>query len=368
MRRAIEIRLDADERKRIEKLVKAPATRQGIAKRLRAVLYAGRGWENQRIARALKMGINGVARWRLRYVETGVMGVLSDRERSGRPPQIDRERVEAIVKKTLSELPAARTHWSRASMAKAVGVSPSTVGRIWRSHGLKPHRVKTFKLSRDPAFVEKMEDVVGLYLAPPVNAVVFCADEKTQVQALDRTQPGLPLKKGRAGTMTHDYKRNGTTTLFAALNVLTGVVISQFHQKHTNKEWLLFLKEIEAQTPKDKSIHVICDNYATHKHPRVRAWLKRNPRVHQHFTPTSSSWLNMVERFFRDVTENAIRRGAFTSVPDLIDAIDRYLIEHNRDPKPFIWTASAKDILAKVMRAQQALHARVRSLSAVAGA
>ena len=245
-------------------------------------------------------------------------------------------------------------------MAAAVGLSESTIGRIWKLHGLKPHRIETYKLSNDPNFAQKLEDIVGLYLAPPENAVIFSVDEKSQIQALDRTQPGLPLKKGRAGTMTHDYKRHGTTTLFAALNVLTGAVVGVCQPSHTHAEWLKFLKRIHRETPKNKQVHVICDNYSTHKHATVKTWLEKHPRFHIHFTPTSASWLNMVERFFRDITVNAIRRGTFTSVHDLIDSIDEYLVEHNRAPKPFIWTANAKDILAKVVRAREALETRLR--------
>jgi transposase len=241
-------------------------------------------------------------------------------------------------------------------MADSAGVSHSSIGRIWREHGLKPHLSETFKVSNDPNFIEKLEDIVGLYMNPPENAVVFSVDEKSQIQALDRTQPGLPLKKGRAGTMTHDYKRTGTTTLFAALCTLSGAVIGECMPRHRHQEWLKFLKKFEAEVPEGLEIHVICDNYSTHKHEKVRRWLARNPRVHIHFTPTSASWLNMVERFFRDITERRLRRGVFNSVDDLVVAIDDYVTGHNQKPKPFIWTKSARDILAKVMRARQALH------------
>jgi transposase len=237
-------------------------------------------------------------------------------------------------------------------------VGASTVRRVWHAHGLKPHRVETFKVSRDPQFVEKLEDVVGLYLSPPEHALVLCCDEKSQVQALDRTQPGLPMKKGRAATMTHDYKRNGTTTLFAALNVLDGKVIAQCQQRHRHTEWLKFLRKIDRETPKDKALHLICDNYATHKHPKVRQWLEKHPRFIVHFTPTSASWLNMVERFFRDITTERLRRGVFASVPDLVSAIDGYVDHHNENPKPFIWTAKANDILQKVIRANRRLSSK----------
>ena len=362
MRRAVAVVLTEEERKSLERIVRAPTSALRAVRRARVVLLAADGWTNDRIAERLEMGVNTVGRWRRRFVAEGVDGLGRDRPGRGRKPVIPKEITDEVVRKTTMEKPPSRTHWSRASMAAAVGLSESTIGRIWRAHGLRPHRVETFKLSNDPDFAQKLEDIVGLYLAPPENAVVFSIDEKSQIQALDRTQPGLPLKKGRAGTMTHDYKRHGTTTLFAALNVLTGAVLGVCQPSHTHADWLKFLKRIHRETPKSKQIHVICDNYSTHKHPTVRAWLEKHPRFHLHFTPTSASWLNMVERFFRDITVNAIRRGTFTSVHDLIDAIDAYLIEHNRAPKPFIWTASAKDILAKVVRARETLEARVRGL------
>jgi len=368
MRQAVSVVLDHGQREALDRIVKAPTSSQRAVRRAHVVLFAAKGWQNKRIAKRLKMGINGVAAWRQRFVAEGVDSLLHDRPGRGRKRQFDDARVEAIVAKTTAETPPGRTHWSRSSMAAAVGVSDSTIGRIWRAHGLKPHRSESFKVSNDPKFAEKLQDVVGLYLSPPENAVVLSVDEKSQIQALDRTQPGLPLKKGRAGTMTHDYKRNGTTTLFAALNVATGAVSGLCQQKHTHKEWLKFLKKIDAETPADKALHVICDNYATHKHAAVKRWLSRNRRFTIHFTPTSASWLNMVERFFRDITCNAIRNGVFTSVHDLIDAIDVYLIEHNRTPKPFIWTASASDILAKVTRAREALLARIQATKAAAEA
>jgi transposase len=243
-------------------------------------------------------------------------------------------------------------------MAAASGISQTSVRRIWRAHGLKPHLVETFKISNDPQFVEKLEAIVGLYLNPPEHAIVLCVDEKSQIQALDRTQPGLPLKRGRGATMTHDYKRNGTTTLFAALNTLDGTVISLCQERHRHKEWLRFLRLIDEATPLEKQIHLIADNYATHKHPRVQRWLTRHPRFHIYFTPTSSSWLNMVERFFRDITTERLRRGVFTSVPALVTAIDEYIAHHNTDPKPFIWTKSARDILQKVIRANSHLSSK----------
>jgi transposase len=241
-------------------------------------------------------------------------------------------------------------------MAAATGYSESTIGRIWREHGLKPHQVKTFKLSNDPRFVEKLNDIVGLYLNPPEHAIVLSCDEKSQIQALDRTQPGLPMKKGRCGTITHDYKRNGTTSLFAAMNVLDGTIISQCHPRHRHQEWLRFLRLIKSEVPGGKDVHLICDNYATHKHSKVQAWAKRNPRFHFHFTPTGASWLNMVERFFRDLSEKALKRGSFYNVADLTGAITEYINQHNEKPAPYIWTAKATDILAKVKRARRALN------------
>jgi len=265
--------------------------------------------------------------------------------------------IDEIVELTQHSKPDGQTHWSCRTMAKKVGVSPATVQRVWSARGLKPHLVHTFKLSNDPRFEEKLIDVVGLYVNPPDNAVVLCLDEKSSVQALDRTQPSLPMTKGRAATMTHDYKRNGTTTLFAALDVLTGKVIGQCLPRHRHEEFLRFLRKIEREVPKGLQVHLICDNYATHKHPDVKAWLAKHPRFHLHFTPTSASWLNLVERWFRELTDKALRRGVFHSVPDLIAKIEEYLAAHNDDPKPFVWTATADDILAKVARGRVALQA-----------
>jgi transposase len=316
---------------------------------------AAAGQTNREIAAELKIGRIQVGRWRERYVEGGLAAIERDLRRSGRKPQVD---AAEIVRRTTQTLPVAATHWSTRTLAKEMGVSDSTVLRVWRAHGLKPHLVRGFKVSRDPDFVEKLEDIVGLYMSPPEHALVLCCDEKSQVQALDRTQPGLPLKKGRAATMTHDYKRNGTTTLFAALNVLDGQVIGQCQQRHTHAEWLKFLRKIDRETPKEKMLHLIADNYATHKHPAVQAWLEKHPRFVMHFTPTSASWLNMVERFFRDITTERLCRGVFTSVPNLIAAIDEYIAEHNTNPKPFIWTKSARDILQKVIRANSRLSSK----------
>jgi transposase len=273
----------------------------------------------------------------------------------GRKPTIPDDKVAAIVEATLHDKPPGETHWSCRTMAKAQGVSPATVQRVWAARGLKPHLVKTFKLSNDKKFEEKLVDVVGLYLDPPERAVVLCMDEKSQIQALDRTQPSLPMKRGRAGTMTHDYKRNGTTTLFAALNVLTGVVIGECLPRHRHEEFLKFLKKIDREVPNGLAVHMILDNYATHKHPNVKAWLEKHPRFTLHFTPTSSSWLNLVERWFRDLDDKAVRRGVFGSVPSLIAAIEEYLEANNNDPKGFIWTATAEQILEKVRRGRAVL-------------
>jgi transposase len=318
-------------------------------------LLAAEGKQNQEIAKILRVTRRTVGVWRGRFVEQGIDGILKDAPRAGRRRSISDEMVREIVRKTTQETPGAGTHWSTRSLAKVMGLSPSTIGRIWRSHGLKPHLTRTFKLSRDPRFLDKLDDVIGLYLNPPEHALVFSVDEKSQIQALDRTQPGLPLVPGRAGTMTHDYKRHGTTTLFTALNTLDGTVIGTCMPQHRHQEWIKFLRLIDRKTPKDKEIHLIADNYATHKHPKVQEWLESHPRFKVHFTPTSASWLNMVERFFRDLTQNRLRRGVFRSVEELIAAIEEYLARHNESPKPFIWTKTSRDILEKVTRARQAL-------------
>jgi len=299
---------------------------------------------------------SGRSRRRPKFAADGLSKFGKVAKGRGRKPSIAPETVEEIVRLTLHEKPAGQTHWSLRTMAERTGVSKDTVRRVWVARGLKPHQVKTFKISNDKKFEQKLIDVVGLYLNPPDNAVVLCMDEKSSVQALDRTQPSLPMKKGRAATMTHDYKRNGTTTLFAALNVLTGIVIGQCLPRHRHTEFLKFLRKIDREVPKGLAVHLILDNYATHKHAAVTAWLAKHPRFHLHFTPTSSSWLNLVERWFREITDKAIRRGVFTSVPDLIAAIESYLNAHNTNPKPFVWTATAEDILAKVERGRVTLQ------------
>jgi len=355
VRVAPEIVLSDEEREVLDELIRSKLTSVRLALRARIVLLAAQGLQNKDIALALEVGRIQVSRWRERYLESGLEGIERDLPRGAPPLKVD---VARLVELTTQSLPEAATHWSTRKMAAELGVSAASVSRHWRANGLKPHLVRGFKVSRDPKFVEKLEDIVGLYMSPPEHALVLCCDEKSQVQALDRTQPGLPMKKGRAGTMTHDYKRNGTTTLFAALNVLDGRVIGQCQQHHTHVEWLKFLHQIDRETPKGKTLHLIADNYATHKHPVVQAWLAKHPRFNMHFTPTSASWLNMVERFFRDISENRLRRGVFTSVPELVNAIDGYIAHHNVKPKPFVWTKSARDILQKVIRANSRLSSK----------
>jgi transposase/AraC-like DNA-binding protein len=331
-------------------------TPQKLVWRARIVLLSADRVGVMTIARSVGKSKVTVGRWQERYLAKGIAGLARDATRPGRKLPLTAAVIERVVDKTLHEKPRAGTHWSIRKMASAVGISATSVQRIWKAHGLKPHLVKTFKLSNDKRFVEKVRDVVGLYLDPPEKALVFSLDEKSQIQALDRTQPGLPMKKGQAGTMTHDYKRHGTTTLFAALNVATGQVIGQCMKRHRHQEWLRFLRAIERNTSKALSVHLIADNYATHKHDKVTAWLKRHPRFHMHFTPTSGSWLNQVERFFGRITEDRIRRGVFKSVAELEAAIQEYLDHHNANPKPFVWTASAAAILEKVARGRQALE------------
>lgn len=347
--------LSEEQEAELTRLVRSARTSVRLAQRARIVLLAAQGLQNKDIAEALGIGRVQVGRWRERYIESGLEGIEHDLPRGAPPSKVD---VQKLVELTTQSKPEAATHWSTRKMAAELGVAASTVMRHWQANGLKPHIVRGFKISRDPKFVEKLEDIVGLYMSPPEHALVLCCDEKSQVQALDRTQPGLPLKKGRAQTMTHDYKRHGTTTLFAALNVLDGQVIGQCQQRHTHAEWLKFLRKIDRETPKDKTLHLIADNYATHKHAAVQQWLAKHPRFNMHFTPTSASWLNMVERFFRDLTTERLRRGVFTSVPELVAAIDKYVAHHNTDPKPFIWTKSARDILQKVIRANSRLSSR----------
>lgn len=355
MRVAPEIVLTDEERQELMALIRSGLTSVRLMLRARIVILAAEDWQSKDIALELNVGRVQVSRWRQRYLEQRMAGIERDLPRGAPPAKVDTAR---LVQLTTQTKPEAATHWSTRKMAAELGVSAASVSRHWRKNGLKPHLLQGFKVSRDPLFVDKLEDIVGLYLSPPEHAIVLCCDEKSQVQALDRTQPGLPMKKGRAGTMTHDYKRHGTTTLFAALNVLDGQVIAQCQQRHRHIEWLKFLRQIDRETPKDKTLHLVVDNYATHKHEKVQQWLEKHPRFNMHFTPTSASWLNMVERFFRNITTDRLRRGVFTSVPELVTAIEEYVNHHNVDPKPFIWTASAKDILEKVIRANSRLSTK----------
>jgi len=345
-----------EQRSVLEKLIRSRTAPHRDVLRARALLMAADGFANTRIANVVDVSPTTVAAWRTRFAGDGLVNFSAVRPGRGPKPSIPTEKVEEIVRLTLHEKPPGETHWSCRSMAKRAGVSASTVQRIWAARGIQPHRVQTFKLSGDPRFEEKLVDVVGLYMNPPDKAVVLCMDEKSQIQALDRTQPSLPIKPGRAGTMTHDYKRNGTTTLFAALDVLSGRVIGQCLPRHRHREFLTFLKTIDREVPKRLNVHLVLDNYATHNHPKVKAWLARHARFKLHFTPTSSSWLNMVETFFSRLTEKAIRRGIFRSVPDLIAAIEQYLAAHNADPKPFTWTATTDQILEKVRRGRVTLN------------
>ena len=340
----------------LERLARAAVAAHREVQRARALLLAADGVANTRIAAQVGVSPTTVAAWRQRFSEEGLTAFAGVRPGRGRKPSISSAKVAEIVRATLEDTPRAETHWSCRTMAKAQGVSPATVQRIWSARGLRPHRLETFKLSNDKRFEEKLVDVVGLYLNPPEKAVVLCMDEKSQIQALDRTQPSLPMKKGRAGTMTHDYKRNGTTTLFAALDVLSGAVIGQCLPRHRHEEFLKFLRTIDRQVPKGLAIHLILDNYSTHKHENVGNWLAKHPRFHLHFTPTSSSWLNLVERWFGKLTDKAIRRGVFRSVPELIAAIEDYLQATNDKPSPFLWTATADSILAKVRRGRLTLE------------
>ena len=356
MRVAVPITLTKDEHRELQKFARGRSTPTRLVLRAKIVLRAAAGKRNDVIAEELGVQQKTVGLWRKRFAEKRIAGIEKDASGRGRPATTDAAKVAEIIRITTQEDRPNATHWSTRDMAKVVGVSAATVRRIWSAHGLKPHLFRTFKVSRDPDFAEKLEDIVGLYLSPPANAIVLSCDEKSQIQALDRTQPSLPFRSGRTKTVTHDYKRNGTSTLFAALNTATGHILSMCSKRHRHTEWLKFLRLIDRETPKHLAVHVIADNYATHKHEKVKQWLARNPRFHMHFTPTSASWLNMVERFFRDITTKRIRRGVFPSVRVLVAAIKDYIAEHNLEPKPFIWTAKASDILAKVSRAKTALR------------
>jgi transposase len=356
MRNAPVVVLAPEQRAGLEQRARSRSHPARVVERARIVLLAAEGRQNLEIAALLKITVKKAARWRVRFLALGMAGLERDAPRPGRPATITASMVRRVVRMTTQQKPPQATHWSTRTMARVAGISEASVRRIWHSHGLKPHRVRSFKISNDPAFAEKLEDIVGLYLNPPEHALVLSVDEKSQIQALDRTQPGLPMKKGRGQTMTHDYKRNGTTTLFAALDIATGEVYGLCQQRHRHQEWLKFLRLIDQTIIAEKQIHIICDNYATHKHPAVQRWLGKHKRFHVHFTPTSASWLNMIERFFRDLTQNRIRRAVFQDLEQLILAIGNFIDQHNDNPRPFIWTASASDILAKVTRASRSLN------------
>lgn len=353
-RRAAPIVLSPAEADTLAAWAKSRTLPARVVERAQIIQMAANGMPSQEIAQALGVSRPTVQLWRQRFLGLRLPGLEKDAPRPGRLPKISDRKVRRIVEATLHGKPPNATHWSTRLMARAEGVSQATISRIWRQHQLKPHLTKTFKLSRDKQFVEKLYDVVGLYLNPPDKSLVLCVDEKSQIQALDRTQPGLPLKKGRCGTMTHDYKRNGTTTLFAAMVTLDGRVIGDCMPRHRHQEFIRFLKTIDFETPPEMDLHLIVDNYGTHKHPRVQSWLRRHPRFHIHFTPTSSSWLNLVERWFREITEKRLRRGSFQSVPELVNAIYQYLDNHNQNPQAFVWSAPVERILAKIAKCKEA--------------
>jgi len=361
MRMAVRIELSEKDRKVLERWSRARSATVRHRERARIVLLAANGMTNKAIAQELGTNTDKVGRWRRRYANEGIEGIEKERPRGGNHGGKCSEaqavlRAE-VIRRTTQEKPPDGTHWSCRSMARSVGTTHSFVNRVWRSVGLKPHLWRTFKVSTDPRFEEKLRDVAGLYLDPPDNAAIFSFDEKSPVQALDRTQPGLPLKKGRLGTMTHDYKRNGTTSLFIAMDMASGRVVGETYRKHRHQEVLRFFRKVEKEVPKNRKIHIILDNYATHKHHKVREWAKRTGRVHFHFIPTSSSWLNMVERFFNTLARKQLRRGVFHSVPHLESCLKRYIATYNENPRPFAWTKSAKQILEKVDRARKALAA-----------
>jgi transposase len=355
MREGITVEVSGIDRTRLETIVADRNSRQKHVWRARIVLLTAEGLRTGEIMRRTGTSKVTVWRWQERFMRAGVEGLLRDQTRPSRIPALPASVRERTVSLTLGDPPGEATHWTAAMMARAAAISVSSVQRIWRAHGLQPHRVRQFKLSRDPDFVPKLRDIVGLYVDPPAHAVVLSVDEKSQIQALDRTQPGLPLKPGRCGTITHDYKRNGTTTLFAALNVLEGKVIGRCMQRHRHQEFIRFLNAIETETPGGKIVHVILDNYGSHKHPKVRAWLDRHPRFVFHYTPTSASWLNAIEGFFAKLTKRRLKRGVFHSLIDLQAAIKRFLAETNDNPKPFVWTADPNKIIAAVRRGYQAL-------------
>lgn len=340
--------MTAEHKGQLQAWARSPSTPQKILLRSRICLLAGEGKANRQIALELKTSRPTVLLWRRRFAKAGPAGLEHEAPRGKSAQALKEQMVKKILETTLQSTPPDATHWSTRTLAAHLRVSHMSVARIWDSHGLQPHRVRRFKLSRDKEFVEKLHDVVGLYLNPPDKALVLCVDEKSQIQALDRTQPGLPLKRGRCGTMTHDYVRHGTTSLFAALNVLEGTVIGGCFERHRHEEFLRFLRQVDRETPAQMALHLIVDNYATHKHPKVKQWLKRHRRFHLHFTPTSSSWLNLVERWFAEITRKRIRRGSFGSVKELVEAIKQYIRHNNAHPKPFVWTKRAEEILEKL--------------------
>jgi transposase len=354
--RSPDVALRSDQRRQIEDWLDAYGTPQQVVLRCRIVLAAAQGSTDAGIAYTLNVNRHTVALWRRRFVEKGLEGLWEIAPGRGRKPIYGPDKIKEIIDASLQTKPKGMTHWSCRLMAKSQGVSKSMVSNVWRSHNIKPHRVKSFKLSKDPKFLGKLTDVIGLYMNPPEHAMVLCVDEKSQIQALDRTQPGLPLKKGRCGTMTHDYKRNGTTTLFAAIELLQGKVIGQCYKRHRHQEFLKFLKLIDHEFPGEVHLHLVMDNYGTHNTVEVKNWLKRHPRFVLHFVPTSCSWLNLIERWFRELTEKRIRRDSFHSVADLTAAINEFLEAWNENPKPFIWTATAESILAKLSRCRQTLE------------
>src|ERR1700722_13214909 len=356
MRKGIEVRVGTGDRDLLEAVIGSGNSPQKHVGRARIVLLSADGVGTMAIQRLTGKGKPTIWRWQARFMAEGVEGLLHEATRPAGKPPLTPETNERVVEMTLAEPPGERAHWTGRAMAKAAGVSHRSVQRIWAAHGLKPHRVRTFKLSNDPKFAAKVQDVVGLYIDPPEHALVLSVDKKSQIQALDRTQPGLPMKKGRCGTMTHDYKRHGTTTLFAALNVLDGTVIGRCMQRHRHQEFIRFLNAIEASVPAAKLIHAIADNYATHKHPKVRAWLARHPRWTFHFTPTSASWLNAIEGFFAKLTKRRLKRGVFRSIVELQGAINRFLRETNDDRPPFRWTKDPDKIIAAVKRGHQAFR------------
>jgi transposase len=349
------LRLHDEDRVIMEEFLRCGTTPQRVTFRVQILLGSAEGLANNQLATRLKTTRTTVIKWRERYQDAGLEGVLEDAPRSGRKKTIDEDKERAIVKATLETKPANATHWSTRSMAVAQQVSDSSVHRIWRAHRLQPHRLEKFKFSKDPQFAEKLRDIVGLYLNPPEKALVLSVDEKSQIQALNRTQPLLPMRPGVPERQTHDYERYGTTTLFAALNVLDGTVIGQCQPRHRHQEFVKFLEKIDRSVPRRQEVHLILDNYGTHTHADVKAWLIAHPRYHLHFTPTSSSWLNLVERFFSEITDRRIRRGTFRSVQELVQAIAAYIRERNKKPKPFVWTAKPKGILQKVKKARNTM-------------